>query len=255
MVRDRNEPTPAQAGISGNLKSNSAAEGLREVTRLLERSEHLDGHWSQLAALIATLLNAENCWIVLSSGGNDGGKAVRAYGNNGAILVQKSVRNGSEFHRMLARASAMLMPQPDAPPPQHGYDPGNNTIFMPICVDDMVVGVVNVRDEKKNLPFSEMHFETSRIVALLIGKALHLGRLQKILNSRFAQLALVQNPAPPACTLRQALRQPKATACLMAKSFFREMEKAGFTPPEIIAAASEIISELTNSLKSRGKEP
>lgn len=255
MARDWNEPAPAQAEISGNLKSNSVAKGLREVTRLLERPDLLDGHWPQLAGQIAALLNAENCWIVLSGSGNDGGKAVRAYGNNGAILMQKSVRDGSEFHRMLARASAMLMPQPDAPPPQHDYDAGNNTIFMPICVDDMVVGVVNVRGEKKNLPFNEMHFETSRIVALLIGKTLHLGRLQKVLNSRFAQLALMQNPAPRANTLRQALRQPKTTVSLMAKSFYREMEKAGFTAPEIIAAASEIISELANSSKSRGKEP
>jgi L-methionine (R)-S-oxide reductase len=243
----------------GHGSNAGAPEGLGEVARLLEGSEHLDGHWPQLAARIATLLNAENCWIVLAGSDDDGGMAVRAYGNDGAVQVKKSAGKGFARHPMLARASAMLVPQPQpqahAPAPVHHYDAGDNAIFTPICVDDMVLGILNIQGKKTDLPFNEMHFETSRVVALLIGKTLHVGRLRKILNSRFAQLALMQPPASGTVTLGHALRHPHATATLMAKTFYKEMASAGFTPPEIIAAASEIISELTITLKSRGKKP
>lgn len=243
-----------QALIDGRKRSAATAQGLGDVARLLESSDHVEGIWPQLAARIATLLNAETCWIVFAGAGNDSDSAVRAYKNDGTIQVQKSAGDDSGLHPMLARASAMLVLQSHASPRAHDHDAGGSAIFMPIRVDDTVLGVLHVQGSTRNLPFNEMHVETSQVVAFLIGKALHLGRLQKILNSRFAQLALIRQPGSGTAALRQALRDPKATATLMAKAFYKEMARAGFTPPEIIAAASEIISELTNTLKSRSKD-
>jgi hypothetical protein len=240
-----------QTAVSGHLDSNwTGAEGLRAVTGLLERAEFLDEHWPQLATRIAALFKADRCWIVLPASDPEDGKPVRAYGNNAAPM-HGAAGDGAEYHRMLARASAMLVPHADVPPSGHDFDAGSNTIFTPIWIDDAVVGVVNVHDEKKNPPFNDVHVEASRVIALLIGKALHLGRLKKVLNSRFAQLALMQHPAQ--CALQQTIHRPDAMARVMAKAFYREMAKAGFTAPEITTAATQIISELADDLKSRRK--
>jgi GAF domain-containing protein len=242
---------PAQTAVSGQLDSNwTSAEGLRAMTGLLERAESLDEHWPQLAARIAALFRADRCWIVLPTSNSDDGNTVRAYGNT-APPMQGTAGEGDAYRRMLARASAMLMPDPDDPPSGHHFDADSNTIFAPICFDDTVVGVVNVHGEKSP-PFNDVHVETSRVIALLIGKALHLGRLKKVLNSRFAQLALMQNPAQ--CALQRTIRQPDAVARVMAKAFYREMARAGFSAPEITVAATEIISELADDLKSRRKK-
>jgi hypothetical protein len=242
---------PAQTAVPGHLDSNwTGVEGLRAMTGLLEPAEALDEHWPQLAARIAALFKADRCWIVLPTSDPADGKTVRAYGSS-AAPTQGTAGDGAEYRRMLARAGAMLAPDPGMPPSGHGVDPGSNTIFAPIWIDDTVVGVVNVRGEK-NPPFDDMHVEAGRVIALLIGKALQLGMLKKVLNSRFAQLALMQTPAQ--CALQQRIRQPNAVARVMAKAFYREMAKAGFSAPEITAAATQIISELADDLKSRGKK-
>jgi hypothetical protein len=207
------------------MANDSSTATLGDVARLLARPEHLPEHWPLVAVRIAELLGAKHCAIVLAGGG----QAVRAYGCAGAIRVHKA-------------ASAMLAPQADGNLPVLRYDAPAKAMFMPVCVDGMVLGVLHVQG---NMPFTDTHFDTSEVVALLIGKALHLRRLQTILHSRFAQLALLQHPAAAAI----ALRHSRDTATLMAKAFYKEMANAGFAPPDIIGAASDIIGELTNTLK------
>lgn len=249
-------------------RNGTTAQGLCEVAQLLEGPQHMDALWPQLAARIATMLDAETCWIVFAGAGaggdTDDDRTVRAYKSDGTTQVQAAA-NSASAHPMLARASAMLVlhaaraGEHDTAAENAGCEMGENAILIPIRVEDMVLGVLHVQGARTARAFGELHVETGRIVAFLIGKALHLDRLQKVANSRFAQLALVRHAeagtnggtGAGTVTLRQALRQPKATAALMAKVFYQEMAKAGFTPPEIITAASAIISELTNALKTR----
>lgn len=179
-------------------------------------------HWPQLAAHIGNLLGAAHCAIVLG----EGGRPPRAYGR---------------VRRVHKVASAMLAPG-GSPRVLH-YDAAACTLFVPVCVDGVVAGVLHVQG---SVPMTEQQIDSCQMIALLIGKALHVGRLQRILHSRFAQLALM--PRPPHKAI--ALAHSRDTAALMAKAFYKEMANAGFPAPDIIGAASDIIGELTHALKS-----
>lgn len=197
---------------------------LGEVAQLLARPAQVPEHWPQVASRIAGLLGAQHCAIVLAGGD----RAVRVHGD------------GRRLHKA---ARAMLAAPADGGAPVLHYDAARNALCVPVCVDGHVAGVLQVQGRTS---FTEMHFDTAQVVALLIGKALHLGRLDTVLHSRFAQLALMQHPGSAAI----ALRHSRDTANLMAKAFYKEMANAGFPAPDIIGAASDIIAELTATLRS-----
>jgi hypothetical protein len=49
--------------------------------------------------------------------------------------------------------------------------------------------------------------------------------------------------------LRTAYQNPEAVARVLARSFFKELTKAGFAPAQIISATTEIIDQLNTQLK------
>ncbi len=88
-------------------------------------------------------------------------------------------------------------------------------------------------------------------MALVIAKLIQVIQLQNILNSRFAQIALAQsvNSATVKPLMIPAHHQNRI-AKIVAKSFYREMKKAGFGPNQIIITASEILSHLSENLRA-----
>ncbi|WP_304359524.1 hypothetical protein [Collimonas fungivorans] len=81
---------------------------------------------------------------------------------------------------------------------------------------------------------------------------------------RFAQLALPQDmrqvEEKVGDPVRTAYKHPHEAAKILAKSFFKEMTKAGFGASQIVCAASELIGQLHQHLPRRlqgaaGDEP
>jgi L-methionine (R)-S-oxide reductase len=263
MATDLIERSPTGTDVSDERSRYcGTADGLTELARILDSPDHPEAHWSQSASLIAALLNARSCWILFPGTDENGDMTVRAYGDEGVLPAgahQDLVREGSRFRQVLATARCLLIERTDgilarAPISGDQDEAGQNMILAPIQLDDTIVGVVSVHAERHESQFNEKHIDTIRIAALLIAKSLDLVRLRKVLNSRFAQLALMQGTAVPGDhVVREAIKCPGGMAGLLAKSFYREMSRAGFDPHEIIAAASEIISQLVSSLKARDK--
>jgi L-methionine (R)-S-oxide reductase len=52
---------------------------------------------------------------------------------------------------------------------------------------------------------------------------------------------------------RTAYRNPEDVARILARSFFREMTKAGFESAQIVGAASELIDQLHHQLQHEKK--
>jgi Fe-S cluster assembly ATPase SufC len=50
-------------------------------------------------------------------------------------------------------------------------------------------------------------------------------------------------------SVRLAYRNPEDVAKILARSFFREMTKAGFESGQIVSAATELIDQLNHRLK------
>jgi hypothetical protein len=91
-------------------------------------------------------------------------------------------------------------------------------------------------------------------VALFIGKSIQTMQLQNLLNSRFAQMALIQETQKNiGHSLESILHNPDQIAKIMAKSFYKEMTRAGFGSSQIINVASDIIAQLNTSLQRHSK--
>ena len=102
--------------------------------------------------------------------------------------------------------------------------------------------------------YGEQDLHLLDIVTRYIDRVVEVIQLRCLLNSRFAQLAVLgECGVPEHRTLPAASRNPDALAKLVARSFYREMAKAGFCSRQIINAASEIISQLTDSLDGKGE--
>lgn len=129
--------------------------------------------------------------------------------------------------------------------------PGEGGGFMacPIHIAGGTIGVLNVSGEIGRARFSAADFQYLQTAAAIIGRALHIARLNRLLESRLAQMALTLDGVQDACAVVSLTTQePDKVAAMLARAFYREMRHCGFGPNQIIRAASEIISELTGNL-------
>lgn len=82
-----------------------------------------------------------------------------------------------------------------------------------------------------------------------MSKFLQVFKLQKILNSLFAQIALAQSVDKVIEDIVSRSPRPDQMARVVSKAFYLEMTRAGLDNAQIVGVASEIISELTKTLR------
>lgn len=131
---------------------------------------------------------------------------------------------------------------------RHSDEPAS---FMacPIPVSGIYAGVLNISKRENGQPFSEQDLAIAEFAAILVGRAIELGRLQGMLNSSFAKMALVLEEVSNSRSFMDlSLQEPQRMAKILAKSFYKEMSRCGLSANQIIHVASEIISEMTNSI-------
>ena len=125
----------------------------------------------------------------------------------------------------------------------------------PVRIDGRLVGVVNVT----GAAFDDTELHLLEVMALFIGKSVQVIQLQRLLASRFAQMALLREANEPvhvhaeqgssALPARTAYQNPEDVARILARSFYKEMTKAGFDPGQIVSAATELIGQLNGTLQ------
>jgi hypothetical protein len=157
-----------------------------------------------------------------------------------------------------ARSSTFLwlreehcVPDPDAR--WRSSDPPENALCSPIRTGGRVIALLHVRDPMDKPRFDDEDLRLLDIVAVYFGKSLQVSQLQKVLHSRFAQIALAQSVENTMGQVLAAADHPAGIVRILAKSFYREMTRMGFGANDIINAASEIISELSVSLKRHAR--
>lgn len=134
--------------------------------------------------------------------------------------------------------------------------PGASGSFIacPVLLAGKPAGVLNVSEPVGRANFSAADLDRAELAALLIARAIQTGRLARMLDSRFAQMALtLEGPADAYTVTSLSAHDPDKVAKMLAKGFYKEMRHCGFTPNQIIHAAGEIISELTGSLNRHTK--
>jgi len=122
-------------------------------------------------------------------------------------------------------------------------------IACPIHLAGKPAGVLNISEPIERAHFTPADLHAAELAARVIGRIIHVARLDHMLDSRFAQMAFALEGHADSCSvITLSTHEPDKVARMLAKAFFKEMRHCGFTPNQIIRAAGEIISELTGSL-------
>ena len=220
----------------------------------------LDESLQQQAAMTATLVGAASCSIMLlnSGEGEDMRMSVAArYGPLPEDALRATIGRGEGIAgRVLATGEALLVP--DIGKSRfallaRGREGGGASLMCaPIRVDGKIIGVINAAGAAGQPAFTDTGLRLLEVTALFIGKSIQVQQLQRLLDSRFAQMALLQETQQAkervGESVRLAYRNPEDVAKILARSFFREMTKAGFEPGQIVSAATELIDQLNRRL-------
>jgi hypothetical protein len=122
-------------------------------------------------------------------------------------------------------------------------------ISCPILLAGKPAGVLNISEPSERVHFTAIDFDTAELVVRLIGRIIHVARLDRVLESRFAQMAFtLEGRSDSVSVVELSTHEPDKVARMLAKAFYKEMRHCGFTSNQIIRAAGEIISELTGNL-------
>jgi L-methionine (R)-S-oxide reductase len=235
---------------------------LNDLSDFLERHTDLDESLNELASMAADALNAENCSIMLLSGGEDDSDfGLRVLAHSGH-LPEEAYREAMKLKQgisgyVVATRRPLLVADIEksqfSSVARHHYR-SNSLMSAPILIHQKVVGVIHVNTPRKRRSFRKDDLNLLYIVALLVGKSIQAIQLQKLMNSRYTIFAMAQEKKGELNDIAASARQDlDRVAKLLAKTFFKEMNKAGFGSDHILNAASEIVS-LLNEKVARHKK-
>jgi len=245
------------AGTSGDILASNVE--LQRAGPHANPTNAAESPMAQLATMVAKLLGADGCMIMLIDCVTRDSITFRAYCIGlpaGDAKRKQWTRHGETAAREAIRAeSALLIDIPgNAGKPNMTAKTArrvHSIVASPIRVGSNIVGVLNLVTGGEICQRAPERLAAVEIAAWLVGQSLHALRLETLLDSRFAQLALTTEAGSAVGCQRLALAgsRPEQLARILAKSFFREMVKFGCESGQIITAASEIISQLSATLK------
>ncbi|WP_313950835.1 GAF domain-containing protein [Accumulibacter sp.] len=234
---------------------------LQDLASFMEEGS-FDDNVKKLAAMSAKVLHAENCSLMLLTDDEMENLCLRvcaAFGPLPAAAYKEAIHAGEGIAgRVIATGKALLIEDIDqsefAQWARRSDDPRKSLISSPISINGRIIGVVNISGHLDGRPFNRNDLNLLDLVALFVGKAIQVVQLQNALKSRFAQLALMQFAEKDiGSALASAVQNPDQVAKILAKSFYKEMTRAGFGSSQIINAASEIVGQLSGSLSRHSK--
>jgi L-methionine (R)-S-oxide reductase len=225
---------------------------LHDLAGFLESEGTLEDNLRRLAETAAAMMKTERCSIMLLAEGDSETpklKLMASVGDMPEAAWQESPAIGEGIAGEVVRRGEALFLEDIRDSEFSGRarkEAGGSMIAAPIWVKDRLVGVINLSGTQDGRTFDGEDLQLLEIIALFSGRTIQVVQLQNLLESRFAQIALAESAAKSA--VLQGDVQPEQVAKIVAKTFYKEMTRAGFSPNQIIQTATEIISELTDSL-------
>jgi L-methionine (R)-S-oxide reductase len=234
---------------------------LHDPSKFLQQG-NLDDALLELTETAANRLGAENCSIMLLKDGGPDDLRLRVCASHGDLpdaAYDESVGRGQGIAgRVLACGQSIVIGDIShsgfAGCARRPDDLRKSLISSPIVIHKRMVGVINVSGHFNGEAFTPLDVSWLELFALFIGKSIQAIQLQGILNSRFVQLALVQEAEQKlGGSYKTVLQHPDQLAKILAKSFYKEMVRAGFGTSHIINTATEIIGLLSHGLQQHNK--
>ena len=236
--------------------SQSALGRLHDLAVFVRAKEDLRTHLRELVDLAASVTHAATCSIMLLSEGEHDAPRLKLWCSTDALpssawnetpgpgesIAGWVLEQGTPLLIADIRASEF------APLARQHSNLGASFICTPIAVGKHVIGVMNLSSRLGSPPFDESDSRLAEIVATLIGKSVQVERLQTLIRSRVAHASLAKEEKEVVARLTDGTVPPARVAKLLAKSFFRDLASAGFDAAQIIEAASEIITLVSNDI-------
>jgi len=226
---------------------------LQDLSQFLAEGK-LQDDLDQQAAMTAHLVGAETCSIMLLNDGD--GDAPRMtvcahYGPLPPAAWQASVGRGEGIAgHVLATGRSLLVEDIThsqfAAMARHADSGHHSLMLAPIRIGAKIVGMLNTSCDSAKGCFDRADMHLLDMISLYVGKSVQVQQLQSILDSRFAQQAVQEELRGKS---RIAYQNPDQVARMLAKSFYKEMARAGFSSGQIVQAASEIITQLNGNLE------
>jgi L-methionine (R)-S-oxide reductase len=235
---------------------------LQDMSNFLEKGS-LDDNLLELAKMTANILNAENCSIMLLNDGESENPRLCIYANHGklpAVAYQESIGKGEGIAgHVVSTGKSLLIENIDKSEffnqARRAKDSRKSLVCSPVKINKQIIGVVNVSGHVDGAAFNSTDLNLLEVIALFIGKSIQAIQLQKILNSRFTQIALAQSETNKTdhSTGNNTLHNPDQLAKILAKTFYKELVNMDFGSGQIITAASEIITQLNSNIQPHNK--
>lgn len=237
------------------MPSTQRQTKLRELAEF-EVSGAFDDNLYRLTCIAADLLDAQRVSLMLLDAGEQSGaqlKLAALYGElpDAAWRNEHSAESGIAAQVLKSGTSLRVANIGRSPLKDKARRPaaGGSFVSVPVPIAGHAAGVLNFSDPRGSRPFSPADTEQAELAAVLVGRAIQVARLSRLLDSRFAQMAVTLEGVQDACSVMVLSAQdPEKLSKMLAKAFYRELRHCGFTPNQVIHAAGEIISELTGSL-------
>jgi len=229
---------------------------LIDASRLLDQQATLNEGLAEVAEITAGVLNIERCSVMLVEQAGQGEAArLRVYAHVGAlpeVALTQSVPldQGIAGHVVSSGKPLRVSDINDSAYVDRARGDaaqGRGLVSVPIVADSRVVGVININSPTDGRSFDDDDVDLLEVFALFVGKSIYAFQLQKILQSRFVQLALereAQTGRPG-----QVNPDPGRLAKIVAKTLYRELTAGGFNASQIIGVTSEVINLLQENLE------
>ncbi|MCB1905880.1 MAG: GAF domain-containing protein [Rhodocyclaceae bacterium] len=181
--------------------------------------------------------------------------------SDGAACLETHLRelSGSAARVLAAERCVIVLPAADAAdaaaplPPAADDASAAGGLSTPIRFGGQAIGILHVGGARGRPGFDDEDRVLLELVAVYIGKSLQTLQLQRILQSRFAQSSLARDTTAPANPLAGGVPGFARMVRILARSFYRELRRAGFGTTEVIGATSQIIDELSADLRRDGR--
>jgi GAF domain-containing protein len=181
------------------------------------------------------------------------------YGNLSASAAQKITPFSEKIADYVAASGQPLLIEDISQSPflsvaRYPDTADKSLISVPIILGEQVIGVINVSSPLQSQCFDEEDLELLKLFALFVAKSIHSVQLQAIMRSKFVEIAVARELEEKQTVQMAAIHpNPSKLAKIVAKSFFRELTKAGFGPNQVIEIATEVLYLLKKSLDKHKK--
>ena len=254
---------PNTGGTTASLNENEQdfISELLSLSTFLEQQDSLEDSLKELAAMVSKLLQVENCSIMLIKGSSDSNPKLRVMAHHG-FLPEEAYDNLVGMQegisgQVASTGEPLLIAEirhsPYAVSARRPVKSGDGGfISCPLMLAKQVIGVLNVSTPSDDRILDHTDLSMVSMVSLLIAKSIQVFQLQHLLNSNFIQLALArETQSSPQKAVIDIAQDGDRMAKILAQSFYKEMHSAGFGSDHIIAAATELISQINSSIKPK----